>query len=121
VIIAPIIAPMLKITDTRPQASYIANLLPAVDKGRAVPIRVPIRKIERTESTRLVITTEFGPGVYGRTVVQEGSKIKATAEDLPVDAATSKLPPIQAILIIILASVVLFLLLAVVYYFVGVL
>lgn len=112
---------MLKITDTRPQASYIANLLHAVDKGRAVPIRVPIRKIDRSESNRLVITTEFGPGVYGRTVVQEGLKIKATAEDLPTDAPTSKLPPVQAILIIILASVVLFLLLAVVYYFVAVL
>ena len=112
---------MVKITDTRPQASYIANLLHAVDKNRAIPVRVPIRKIDRSESNRLIITTEFGPGVFGRTVVQEGLKIKATAEEAAPLDASSKLPSSQAFLIIIVAAFVLFLLMVVVYYFVSVL
>lgn len=78
---------LVKIMDNRPQANYIANLLHATDGKRMIPVRVPIRKIERTESQRLVVITEFGPGVFGRTVVQESLKIKVTPED-----ATTAIP-----------------------------
>lgn len=109
---------LVKITDTRPQAAYIANLLHASDGTKSLPIRVPIRKIDRSESQRLVITTEFGPGVFGRTVVQEGLKIKTAQEGEAAKIEGVKLPVYQILLIVGLAGFVLCLLLVVVYYFV---
>ncbi len=109
---------LLKITDQRPQAAYIANLLKANEGGRMLPVRVPVRKIDRSESNRLVITTEFGPGVFGRTVVQEGLKIKVVADDTPA-AEKVKLPVMQMILIFGTAFLVLVLLLFAVYNFIA--
>lgn len=109
---------LVKITDTRPQAAYIANLLHISDGRKSLPVRVPIRKIDRSESQRLMITTEFGPGVYGRTVVQEGLKVKCTPDEKNAQIPDGlKLPLGQVFLIIAAALVVLGLLLAVVYYF----
>lgn len=107
---------LVRITDTNPQALYIANLLHAVDGAKTLPVRVPIRKIDRSESARLVITTEFGPGVFGRTVVQEGLKIKSADDGAAAKLAGVKLPVGQVLLIIFLGGLVLALLVVVVYY-----
>lgn len=106
---------LVKITDTRPQANYISNLLHAVENGRPIPVRVPIRKIERSESQRLVITTEFGPGVVGKTVVQESLKLK-TAMEAGASLDSAKLPKGPIVLIVMAALVVLILMMVVVYY-----
>ncbi len=109
---------LVKIIDTRPQASYVANLLRARDGDKNIPVRVPIKKIERTESQRLVVITEFGPGVYGKTVVQEGLKIKVEASDTPsLAGGQSKMPSIQMMLFIVVVLLVLGLLVVAVWYF----
>lgn len=105
---------LVKITDNRPQANYICNLLHAVENGRPVPVRVPIRRIERSESQRLIITTEFGPGVLGRTVVQENLKLKVTQE--AGGASSVSVPKGPIVLIVLAALVVLGLLMVAVYF-----
>lgn len=110
---------MVKITDTRPQATYIANLLHATDGTKTLPVRVPIKKIDRSESQRLMITTEFGPGVYGRTVVQEGLKIKTFHGEEPAKIEEAGLPAYQVFLIVALGGFILLLLMGVAYYFVS--
>lgn len=84
---------MVKIVDNRPQATYIANLLHGIENGRPVAIKAPIKKIERSGSDRLLITTEFGPGVFGRTVLTAGVKIQC--QPVSADMQKSDKPPMD--------------------------
>ncbi|HNW94277.1 MAG TPA: DUF4899 domain-containing protein [bacterium] len=90
----------VKIIDNSPQGRYIANLL----KGNAPlpqPVLVPIKEMTRTESDRCSIITQFGPGVFGRVVVNTEAKIKSEGTEVVADdeepgaAAESTLLPIM--------------------------
>ena len=95
----------VKITDNSPQGRYIANLL----RGEQVMpqlILVPIKEMTRTESDRCSLITQFGPGVFGRVVVNTEAKIKTEGTESGEESAAG---PEDTILPMLLGGAVLLL------------
>lgn len=107
----------LKIIDNSPQGRYIANLLKG-DSPTPVPVLVPIEELTHTDSGRCSIITKFGPGVFGRAVVNEGLMIKVEGTGEHASESAAPEPSDNLLPIILGGGLLLMVLLFIIYFFV---
>lgn len=107
----------VKITDNSPQGRYIANLLKG-DAPVAQPVLVPIKELTRTESDRCSVITQFGPGVFGRVVVNTEAKIKCEGTEVRDEPAAAEAGGEDTLLPMLLGGAVLVLVLLVIAWYV---
>jgi len=105
----------VKIIDNSPQGRYIANLLKG-EAARPEPVLVPIEEITRTDSGRCSIITKFGPGVFGRVVVNSELKIKVEDSEASGEFARSETPQDSTLPIIIGGGILLVVILLIIFF-----
>ncbi len=67
---------LVKIEDSRDIAQYLSALLGGKRGHQSFPLPTPIEEIRMEEEQRYVLTTRFGPGVLGETVLSGNLKVR---------------------------------------------
>lgn len=99
---------MIRVTDNREIASYLNKLLCGNDENIRLPIKARIKEINSsTETGSIMIVQEFGPGIMGRSFVQNDVKIETPFSDQIAEIKKMEgTPNIKPIWIIILLLVI---------------